>query len=261
MRAPTPRFSIIPEISLLNSVVILYEPTKYNFQVQIKKSASLGVELLFSTFNNDSLNSQCVEYSLTSNQTSWLICRNCELQRISDQTHSNDYLLWNDEIWVCTETAVPEFVLALMTTSLSILFILIYIVYYFTKLKRTVTGKFVVGSMITLMFGLLFYCLINKIKSFISFRILASCTQYFLIAVHTWTNAVGNLIIKGISSLKLASQSIWKKYAYYAAYAWLTPLIFVIIAHSLDAAKPHIISDGKHYHVHYSKFHCHKIRK
>jgi len=200
------------------------------------------VELLFSTFNNDSLNSQCVEYSLTSNQTSWLICRNSELQRSSDQTHYNDYLLWNDEIRVCTETAAPEFVLAThdyVFSSLSILFILIYVVYYFTKLKKTVTGNFVVSSMITLMFGLVFYCLINETESFISCQIIASCTQYFLIAVHTWTNAVGILMIKGLSSFKLASQSSWKKYAYYAAYAWLTPLIFVIIAYSVDAAKTH----------------------
>ncbi|KAF6029766.1 hypothetical protein EB796_011943 [Bugula neritina] len=236
--------AITPKISLLNSLAISYEPTKFNFQVQLEKSTSLGVELLFSTFNNDSLNSQCVEYSLTSNQTSWLICRNSELQRSSDQTHYDDYLLWNDEIRVCTETAVPEFVLAThdyVFSSLSILFILIYVVYYFTKLKKTVTGNFVVSSMITLMFGLVFYCLINETKSFISCRIIASCTQYFLIAVHTWTNSGGILMIKGISSFKLASQSSWKKYAYYATYAWLTPLIFVIIAYSVDAAKPHTL--------------------
>ncbi|KAF6027840.1 hypothetical protein EB796_013872 [Bugula neritina] len=244
------QFSIILNISLPNSVAISYEPSKFNFQVQLEKLASLGLELLFSTFNNDSLNSQCVEYSLTSNQTSWLICRNGELQRTSDQTHYGDYLLWNDEIRVCTETAVPEFVLPThdrvfyltheyVFSSFSIFFVLIYVIYYFTKSKRTLTGDFVVSSMITVMCAILFYCLIKKKYSFISCRVIASSGQYFFIALHTWTNAIGILMIKGISSFKLASQSSRKKYAYYAAYAWLTPLIFVIIAYSVDAAKPH----------------------
>jgi len=246
------QFSIIPNISLPNSVAISYKPTKFNFQVQLKKLASFGVEPLLPSFNNHSLNSQCVEYSLTSNQTSWLICRNGKLQRASDQTYYDDYLLHNDEIRVCHETAVPEFVAAThdqafswvheyIFSSFSIFFVLIYVIYYFTKAKRTLTGDFVVSSMITVMCAILFYCLIKVKHSFISCRIIASCTQYFLIAVHAWTNAIGILMIKGLSSFKLASQSSWKKYAYYAAYAWLTPLIFVIVAYSVDAAKLHIL--------------------
>jgi len=60
------QFSTIPNISLPNSIAISFEPTKFSFQLQIEKLASLGMELLFSTFNNDNLNSQCMEYSLRS---------------------------------------------------------------------------------------------------------------------------------------------------------------------------------------------------
>ena len=146
-------------------------------------------------------------------------------------------MLRGDELRVCTRSAQSEFELRIynyILSAFSILAIISYIIYYLAKSRRTVTGNFVVSSLATLAAGLIFYCLIHENQSMVACRVIASFSQYFLLSVHTWTNAIGIWMIRGMTSFRRADDFGWKTFCQYAAYAWGTPLAFVLLAYFLN---------------------------
>ncbi|XP_067950280.1 uncharacterized protein [Watersipora subatra] len=231
-----------PKVSLLNAVAIAYFPSKFDFSIQLNEIAIDGFEQVFATFTDKHL-STCSEYSLVNqSQQEWLVCDGDNLYDVSNDNVYMDFILRGAELRVCTDYVEAEFTLYAYNyvfSALSVLSILGYTVYYFVKAKRSVTRNFVISSLLTLAAALICYCLVYTGSS-IGCRVIATLNQYLLISVQVWTNAIGIWMVRGISTLKRASDSGVKTYIGYAAYAWLTPLVFVILAHALHSAKVEI---------------------
>ncbi|XP_067950286.1 uncharacterized protein [Watersipora subatra] len=223
------------KISLLNAVAISYFPAKFDFAVKMHKIAVDGFEQVFSTFTDKPL-STCSEYSLVNDsQPNWLVCHKSSLYDFHHRITYADFLLRGSELRVCTDYVEAEFTLYAYNyvfSALSIVAIIVYAVHYFGKARRSVTGNFVISSLLTLAAALVCYCLVYTGSS-VGCRVIATLNQYLLISVQVWTNAIGIWMVRGISTLRRASDSGVKTYISYAAYAWLTPLVFVILAYIL----------------------------
>ncbi|XP_067950274.1 uncharacterized protein [Watersipora subatra] len=230
------------KLSLLNAVAISYFPTKFDFFIELDQVAIDGFEQVFSTFTDKPL-STCSEYSLVNqSQREWLVCNGGSLYDVSNNNVYSDYILRGAELRICTDYVEAEFTLYAYNyvfSALSVASIIGYTLYYFVKAKRSVTGNFVISSLLTLAVALVCYCLVYT-GSFIGCRVIATLNQYLLISVQVWTNAIGIWMVRGISTLRRASDSGVKTYIGYAAYAWLTPLVFVILAHALHSTKVEI---------------------
>ncbi|XP_067950271.1 uncharacterized protein [Watersipora subatra] len=228
-----------PKISLLNAVAVSYSPSKFNFSIRLDKISIDGFEQVFATFTNKPLRS-CSEYSLVNeSRQEWLVCNGNSLYDVSNNIEYKDFLLRGAELRVCTNYVELEFGLYTYNyvfSALSVVSIIGYTTYYFVKAKMSVTGNFVISSLITLAAALICYCLVYT-GSFNGCRVIATLNQYLLISVQVWTNAIGIWMVRGISTLRKASDSGVKTYIGYAAYAWLTPVVFVILAHILHSVK------------------------
>ncbi|XP_067951050.1 uncharacterized protein [Watersipora subatra] len=228
-----------PKVSLLNAVAISYIPSKFDFSIQLNEVAIDGFEEVFATFTDKPL-STCSEYSLVNqSQQEWLVCNGDNLYDVNNDNVYIDFILRGAELRICTDHVEAEFTLYAYNyvfSALSVMSIIGYSVYYFVKAKRSVTGNFVISSLITLSAALICYCLVYT-GSYIGCRVIATLNQYLLISVQVWTNAIGIWMVRGISSLRRASDSGVKTYIGYAAYTWLTPVVFVILAYALHSAK------------------------
>lgn len=221
------------KIPLLNAIAIKFEAGPPNIDG--------GFGQLVAAFSETSKKS-CVEYTLvnTSVSNKWLVCENEEIYNIEQDVKYSDYLLYGGEFRVCTKYL--EFQLSLhdyILSAFSFVFIIAYTIYYFVKGKKSTTQNFVVSSLVTLLGGLLCYCLIHTPKTLVGCRILTSLCQYLLLSVMCWTNAIGLWMIQCITSVKKtggnadSTKTYWK----YALHAWMTPLIFVIFAYLLNWGK------------------------
>ena len=156
---------------------------------------------------------------------------------MSKNSFFKDYLLRGNELRICTQYSSAKFVLRTydyILSSLSIAAILGYTIYYFTKCRRTVTGNFTLCSLFTLSCGLISYCFIMTTHSHVSCRLIASASHYFLLAVHSWTNAISVWIVKGLMAVQVTRSRGWRTYCKYSASAWVAPLPFVSLAYVLN---------------------------
>ncbi|KAF6017226.1 hypothetical protein EB796_024467 [Bugula neritina] len=223
----------------LNSIAISYNTTSFEFIIPIDligDTTFSSIEAIFSPLHAAS--NKCAEYTNVDKQalSPLLICKNHQLYSPADNFTHDDYLLVGENIQVCT-ALVPDFSLSIhdyIITAFSIAAATIYTVYYFVNLKKTVTGNFVVSSLLTVVGGLIFLCLIDQTGNKNSCRFIATFSHYFFLSSHTWTTSIGFWILKGIISFSIAQDRGWKTYLRYASFAWATPVVFVIFSYIFD---------------------------
>lgn len=210
---------------LQNSVAIRYMQVDFTF----------GVKLIAADGNGKYNLSNCIEYRNINHTTQWLVCGTGEIYDPEENVRYKDFVLNEEEaVRVCAKYAPQTQLLSLqfyhyMLSAASILFIASYTIYYFTRCERSVTENCYVSCLLSLMTSLISFCLIHYHGSPTSCRVIASFNQYFTLSTHTWVNVMAILVVKSISGINIATDRNWKTYARYAAYAWLTPLPFVII--------------------------------
>lgn len=236
----------IPTTLIQNAIEITYKPTGYIFD--LKELITLGTyDVLFATFS-DSRKGYCSRFTQIINSSEAFA--SCSTHQLKQTSHLNgsgyqDFYLQGDAIWVCIKFTYPGFQISIIDyilSALSMVVVLAYLLYYVIKGKKTLTSYFIVSSLMTLLAALISYCLVGQASpGEVSCMIIASLNQYFMLCTHTWTNALAVWMIRGITRVKLVDQSV-TSYIYYALYAWLAPLVLVILAYVLNVAEV----DGLH---------------
>ena len=232
-----------PQLLIQHEISINYSATGYTLHIE-KLVTSASYDVLFATFV-DAGHGYCSKYTHINDQSLLFhICPNNTLK----QNHENgsarihqDFYLQGHDIGLCVEFTYPGFQINItdyVLSALSMVIGLIYLIHYIVKGKKTLTSYFIVSSLCTLLAALLCYCFVNQgTPGTAPCSVLASLNQYFMLATHTWTNALAIWMFRGITTVKLISDRSTKSYFYYAAYAWLSPLVFVSLAYALDSVE------------------------
>ena len=232
--------SLYQQTILLNSVAISYDPSQYPLIIpsHTKSKQDLGLELLYAS----SLKGEdevCSKYSMVNNSTEiFQICDHQMLVSLSSGRKYKDYVIKGDKLGLCTEYELIGFVLNLrdyILSGISVLVVIIFVVHYFVKQRKTLTSKYVVSSLISLIPALVSFCLTNTFtnKSTACMAI-ATITQYFMISVHSWTCALALWMVRGLTQLRLVQDTGPKVYLKYALFAWLSPIPFIAASLLLD---------------------------
>ena len=225
---------------LQNSVAIKYEPTGYKFRIE-DLIAEGGYDLLFATFVENE-RGYCSKFTdMISNRSEYLICPNNGLKDPALDSVIQDFYLQGDSLAICTEFTLPGFQLNIqdyVLSAISMIVVVAYLIYYVAKGKKTLTSYFVASSLGTLVAALISYCLINQADpGTTSCMVIASLNHYFMLGTHTWTNALAIWMFHGITRVQLVVKQNVKSYIYYAIYAWVAPLGFVILSYILNKAE------------------------
>ena len=233
-------FVLRSDILLQNSISVVYKPTGFEFHIEELKGSG-GYDLLFATFTESS-EGYCAKFSnLTDGSKGYLVCPDHSLKDPELNVTHSDFYLQGNEIGVCAEFKYPGFVIEIQNyvlSALSIVCVIVYLVYYAVKGKKTLTSYFVVSSLCTLVAALLCYCFINMAAPrSVSCMAIALLTQYLMLCIHSWTNALAVWVFRGITKVVIVADNSGKLYFYYALYAWLAPLVFVVVATVLHFAK------------------------
>lgn len=228
------------ETILLNSVAIRYDPSHFQLVIpaHTKSKQDLGLELLYasSVAGDDEL---CSEYSMVTNTSeTFQVCEDEMLVSLLSGETFKDFVIKGDELGLCIKYKFIGFSLNLrdyILSAVSVVVVLIFIIHYFSKQRKTLTSKFVVSSLASLIPALVSFCLTNSFtESQISCRIVATVTQYFMISVHSWTCALALWMVQGLTRLRLVQDTGPKVYLKYALFAWLLPCPFIAAALLLD---------------------------
>ena len=237
--SPATRWSP-PKISLFNSVPISYLPVDHDISLaQSHVEVKAGLDLLFDSSFVDS-ERMCSQFSKVNNSlSSFLFCRNGSLLHIPTKKVFSDFLLQHNEIKVCVGFVKVVFKLDIyhyIFSALSAVCLLVYIVWYIKRPRKTLTGNFFVCQMATLMAALLCYCFIVEAKvSPIVCRLVTYAVQYLFLSVHCWTNVLAIWMFRSLSHRVRHQHSDRRLFVMYAAYGWVIPLLFVLLSFTLNA--------------------------
>ena len=227
---------------LQNSVAVSFSPTGYVFHIDEQKS-SAGYDLLFSTFIHG-IEGYCSEFStVAEDKNGYLVCPNHILHDPENNLTHMDFYIQGDAIQLCTRYDYPGFLIEIqdyILSALSIVAIFAYLIHYAIKGEKTLTSYFVVSSLCTLVAALLCYCFVNQANpGTTKCTLIASLNQYLMLCTHSWTNSLAIWMYRGITRVRLVhDQRNAKLYVYYALYAWLAPLPFVVLAHIMHHVEP-----------------------
>ena len=239
------------EIKRLNALAITYHPTLLKIEdhwLANQHSPNYWVNL---TTANDNQPGSCNQYSLVEESQKWKTCKDGEIfiYNEANSTSYKDYLFFGKGIYVCSGYALSSrkynstttwvFKLSLyeyVLIGISVLVLIVYVIYYLVKATKTLEGHLVTGSLVCLVFGLLFYSLVHQNESPGGCQLIATLSQYLFTSIHMWVNAgTIRLYRKTKIKQKKSTQSLWRPFLQYILYVQgiaLIPVVFAQILHS-----------------------------
>lgn len=224
------------KIVLLNSLAIRYDESVNKISI-VKEDVENSIEGLYQILSAfvDTEEVTCRGYNSANASDEFQYCaKDKSLKLTTTSGIFNDFNFQGDVIQLCTAYNTPGLKLKLyhyVLIGLSILSVFVYIIVNRARKQMNATTNFITCSMVALVGALVSFSLINVIQSeTTACHVIAGLSQYFFLAVQTWTNALAIWMFIGLSRIALVAQQGRSTFLKYSLYAWLLPLMFVAAA-------------------------------
>ena len=223
-----------------NTEMIVLQPVALQLTLDTEVIRILdGMEVMFG-FSAKTPLEKCAQFSkINSTFSSFLICRNQSIIHRLTRKMYRDYLIHQNDAYVCTKYSESIFKLKIyhyILSGISAVSIIIYLGRYTAKAKKTITSKFYVCLLLTVMAALITYSFAIAIRyQPIVCKAVASLVHYLFLSVHAWTNVLALWMFKGLHATNVLRDTGKKTFLKYASYALITPLFFVVAMFFLDS--------------------------
>lgn len=158
----------------------------------------------------------------------------------------DEYEIYKEGILVCIPDSYTRLMgwLTLIGLGTSCFFLIVHLVIFFIVPDlRNLSGKNLASMCVALLVAYICFLVASlKESGTNNCPVVASIMYYFFLASFCWMNVMAfdiwRTLSRATSELRLTAGKQWRKFLLYSLYAWITPLISLIIILTIDLLKP-----------------------